>query len=437
MILQPPFSPTAGRRPGMVLLIVITMLTLFAITGIAFVTYAESEATASGSAREAVDLRVPDIDPEAAMGFFLGKLIYDERDDTGGAYSALRGHSLLRTVYGMDYDFDTTVSPPQMIMHCRSAPFSGTGRLHYSLTAAMGAGALTGIDDYEAINYTFFQGLGGPLRDPERIGFRANLASALSTQTFGVNVPYTYPDLHNFFLAAIRSDGTVLTPSFHREYLFGSLAQQATAASNWLNTSGKYKTLRPRPVDNAGINGNPGFPYPEDRGGDVRNLPFGLGAYGVGGNDSLWIDLDAPIMTAPDGRRYKMLFAPLIIDLDNRINLNIAGSMLARSNQGWGRWEMNLTRLGTVPTEFNNVFQGNNALPQVGLYGLNNTAPHGTAPTPAPSAPGMHRWTSSAAAPRPCCRPPASSSPSRPSRATTTPRSCQPTTPRTSASSPR
>src|SRR5207244_3404863 len=162
-------------------------------------------------------------------------------------------------------------------------------------------------------------------------------------------------------------------------WLFGSLVSpDINPNPNWLNAVGKYLTLRPRPVEQltqaqavgAGLPWplrldalNPAqqtvlnnliktltsqgqlFPYPEDAGGDVKNL---VGT--PGGNDSIWIDLGAPVMVAPDGRKFKALFAPLITDLDNRLNVNVHGNVRGPnfshvSNKGFGPWEANLGRL--------------------------------------------------------------------------------------------
>jgi CHASE1-domain containing sensor protein len=59
-------------RPGVILLVVITLLTLFAVVGLAFVLYAQSEANAARLAREAETLTRPDADPEQLLGYFLG-----------------------------------------------------------------------------------------------------------------------------------------------------------------------------------------------------------------------------------------------------------------------------------------------------------------------------------------------------------------------------
>src|SRR5262249_13733477 len=149
----------------------------------------------------------------------------------------------------------------------------------------------------------------------------------------------------------------LITPSFHRDYLFGALNDPTNL--NWTNFEGKYLTLRPRPAE------NPKFPMPVDAGGDVKNLD---GA--PGGCDSIWIDVGAPVRTAPDRRRYKMLVAPLIMQMDGRVNLNVVGNLMGyyqtnnqthRSNQGWGHWEVNpfyVLNDGSAGTEWRRLFLG-------------------------------------------------------------------------------
>jgi hypothetical protein len=356
------------------------------------------------------------MEPEQALAFFLNQLLYDVNDDATGVGSGLRGHSLARNMYGYNYsstsgtatngspiivtsstagfnvnDFVTvtldsnpndTLSnqimaiTPNVNITLRaswnyptgavtikknlgsSVPYNGVGRLHYPGPNPWGLPQP--LDDYTLVNYTYFAA-DRFLRDPERYGTRtaAHLEANIQPNHYVAgNVSYTYPDLNNFFLGAIKADGTLITPSYHRKWLFNAnYAFNDMSNPNWTNQVGKYLTVRPRPKE------HPNFPAPDDATGDVKNL---IGA--PGGNDSIWIDIGAPVMTAPDGTKYKMLVAPLILDLDNRINVNTAGNILGPNNshlshQGWGPWEVNLAKVlfgdsTANPQEYKNLFVG-------------------------------------------------------------------------------
>jgi hypothetical protein len=363
----------------MILMIVLAMLTLFAILGLSFVLYAESEAVSARLEREAQVASQADIAPDGLLNYFLGQFLYDTNNTTG-VYSAMRGHSLARSLYGYN---DTPGAT-------NAVPFCGTGRLHRMTAFPNLAG---NVDEYNLINYTYFQG-DGFVHDPEWTGYRLNPGiSPNPNQFFGVNVPYTYPDLNNMFLAAVKPDGTVLMPSFHRSWLFGPLNP---SNPSWNTGRGKYQILRPRPADMG-----PGFPFPEDSTGDVKNL---VGA--PGGNDSIWMDLDYPVQTTPDGIKYKPLFAALVVDLDSRVNLNVHGNVRGGnatgtaanpthvSNQGWGPWTVNLNYvlnpIGTTTpnAEMKNLFRGQSQQGgyPLGRYGVNQLP---DLPTGLPSFPAF------------------------------------------------
>jgi hypothetical protein len=55
---------------------------------------------------------------------------------------------------------------------------------------------------------------------------------------------------------------------------------------------------------------------------------------GDGTEESVWVDPNLPLVPAPDGRMLKVLVAPMIVDLDARLNLNTAG-VLAQTDPGW------------------------------------------------------------------------------------------------------
>jgi hypothetical protein len=363
-------------RRGVILLVVLTLLTIFAIVGLSFALYAGSAATSARFYRESQNDTPADIDAERLFAYFLGQLVYDTADDESGVYSGLRGHSLARNMFGLN----SVIQPDGSIVYLNNdVPFNGTGRLHYSSRfRRIGETGSIFIPDAELINYTYFRD-SGFLRDPERYGERTGLHQVGTFDNRGAfaggcNAPYTYPDLNNLFLAAVKAGrtslpngatlppGTVLMPSFHRPWLFRpqneSIYPRTLGSFDprnplWTDPRGKYLLLRPRPDDHGkDANGNPLFPYPEDEGGDVKNLIGSPGYYDpftnrLHNNDSIWIDLGHPVMTTPDGRKYKPLFAPLVLDLDGRVNLSVAGNLrgLDRrfhgSNQGWGPWEMN------------------------------------------------------------------------------------------------
>src|SRR5437764_735402 len=89
---------TQARR-GVILMVVLMLLTLFAIIGVSFVLYADSEATSARLNREAGALSRPDMDPTQALSLILGQVLYGADDDTG-IYSGIRGYDLARGVYG-------------------------------------------------------------------------------------------------------------------------------------------------------------------------------------------------------------------------------------------------------------------------------------------------------------------------------------------------
>ncbi len=361
------------------------MLTMFTIIGITFVYMSDSYALSARIGRDGENVLRPGLDPQQAFAFVMGQLIYDVNDDPNGVNSSLRGHSLARTMYGWNHD----LTQPTVYLS-NEVPYSGVGRLRLQTVDANGNALNWGTNpvtnqpytEQDLLNYKYFA-QDTLTRDPERLGPRAN-PSAVRGPYACAAVPYTYADNNNVFLAVLDPNtGQVVVPSFHRPWLFGPLA---STNPNWTtaNPVGKYLTLRPRPADN-----QPTFPFPADAFGDVKNLE---GA--PGGNDSIWLDPGGPVMTAANGQSYKMLVAPLIIELDSRINLNVHGNILGANNthagnQGWGPWEVNLGLLFNGNTEWVNLFLGNpatavpNSPPLVlGRYG------NGGLPIPPPLPPG-------------------------------------------------
>lgn len=388
-------------RPGVVLLVVLAMLTLFAVVAIAFVSMSESTAVSFTVNKAAQTQSRPE--PDLLFTYAMSQLIF-ENDNPN---SSLWTHGLVRNMYGSG-----------------NIPFAGLGRVR-SLTDP----ELEPVDLWPTVTTDYLHTKG-------RAAVRGTLAgrTVFNEATYGnLASTYTYPDANHAFLAATSADGVVYRRSFVRSpegvtdpytsdpSLFGrwwtdsdpfmvrivpidgagapGLVQQAIATGagspQWQELvrellRRRAMVMRPRPslqdsmlislgttraafetnliatangmgLSLAGVY-HTNFPIPDDLGGDVKNLPNWYrtrvspnGAAPVfASNDSIWIDLDFPVQTDPaTGRRYKPVFAFHIEDLDGKVNLNFHGNTvlgagfapLHASNQGWGPWEINPNRV--------------------------------------------------------------------------------------------
>src|SRR5438132_4414470 len=94
---------TAIRRRGVILIVVLALLTLFAVIGLSFVLYANSAAESAELGRDAETLAGtnsrPDVKTNVLLNYFLGQILTDADNQTG-VYSAMRGYSLGRYIYG-------------------------------------------------------------------------------------------------------------------------------------------------------------------------------------------------------------------------------------------------------------------------------------------------------------------------------------------------
>lgn len=342
----------APRRGGAILLTCFSLITILMVLGLAFMMYAAKEKAVAQAYSEAASRSTrlaPD--PTDTANRFFGTLIYDELDDhdplNGGAalLNAMRGHSIARSMYGSRYDF----SAPYWTGS--TTPWAGVGTFHETNTYG---------DRALQVNHTLMMmGTTPYLLDPEWTGSRAVAATGVppfaTSRTgsyVGKHAGYTYADLKSLWLGARDpATGEVLVPSFHRPWLFGSLADNNP---NWRNATGKLLILRPRPLE------HPKFPRvpPNADGtytGDVQNLP---GHVGIQKNDSIWMHIGLPQVTLEDGRIVQPMVAPLILPLDGLFDMSVHGNQLATgsthwSHPGYGPWETNigygLVPYGTVP----------------------------------------------------------------------------------------
>lgn len=211
---------------------------------------------------------------------------------TAGAYT----HQLVVKPHWMDNRFSVTDAAAiigwKFVVNGR--PFAGTGAGHFTRTSldtpALSNEALapnqSGIAWGDVIG-----GTGSP-------GYfsLSNNSGAVVANPRGPNEPYDTFDFQNMFLAGIEPDGTVIEPSFHRQTLVDNSPFPVRADF--------------RAFARGGIN---------DDGVVVDNN-------GDGKEEGIWLDIGAPVQTAPNGTCYKPLVSITILDMDSRVNLNAHGN---------------------------------------------------------------------------------------------------------------
>ena len=372
--------PRPADRRGAILIVVVALLTIFAVVALTFVFYASAEADAARIHKDGQALgdAAGPPDPADAINGFLASLVYPADDtDPGALQNALRGHDLARGVYGWTGRAAQATYPSYV-------PFAGTGPIHQPVAV------LPGTPDRARVpNHTAMIVGGTPvLLDPEYYGTRAVLAAPPNSydptpptpgtrQYQPKNAGYTYPDSNNMYLASVSPlTGEVLTPSFYRAWQFRDPSQLSTIPAatgleppyipggnpNWTTPDGRAYLLRPRPADQT-YNGTSEFPYcPANADGsytgDVQNLPGGYvyaGGQFYARNDSLWMHVGLQPRKW-NGRWVVPLIAPLVLDLDGRLNYSAHGNSTPGpaptypiraggahvSHHGFGPWEVSL-----------------------------------------------------------------------------------------------
>lgn len=468
-------------RRGVVLLVILSLLVLFALLGVTFVIVSGQYKRSAGSY-----MRAETYGDDWARQ--IDTAMYVALRDSLDAANPLRTHSLLNDIYGHDSYYGTVTSASNAalgggqlvdiqctLLNASNGPlpndanvagyFNGCVLTFYRLAGATpGSNPLAGnstrivgssvdtsgmvptyiiravrptadnasdvllkVGDKFLINGRAFSGAGAgfniatgnldqtggagllALSPNQRSVTNANLVASSGYAVGRLNESWDAPDLQNLFLSATIPDTShpsgikhiningkdypCIIPSFHRPALI-QRDNGMTATNSFRPLAAQHPNF-PLLGDQTLASGNPEDP--------AVYGPWDVDNDGDGIADSIWIDLNLPVQTSPDGRRYKPLFAIKIEDLDNRINVNFQGNRLhyaakeltnnlyfADGSQS-SNWNVKGTGLGPPEvvlklglglsdTQYQQVLEGDGTFP--GRYGPDQVAGAGASGTP-------------------------------------------------------
>ncbi len=314
-------------RRGVLLLVVLALLAMFAVVALAFVVLTGVERRSADRVRtidtvvvspakqlnSAFDIVVRGSNnPQSAIGSCsLLEKIYGTSSGTVslGGITAANGQLLSVNVSGLD---------PMHQMGCTVTMLTGPAA---GLSARIGGptfpgNIMPGGGDVCVINGFPYGGMGyGYNKETGLLDAKDDSGRLLAmlprspknlNPPGGANCDYTAPDFQDPLLAGV---GEVNAVSLHRP----NLIQYWTTQLGSLNADiSRQIMFRPNTFD------HPNFPTSGQL--DVDND-------GDGVPDSVWVDLGFPVSFTADGRPYKPMFAILCLDMDGRLNLNAHGNL--------------------------------------------------------------------------------------------------------------
>ncbi|MFP6671366.1 MAG: hypothetical protein VB857_08125, partial [Pirellulaceae bacterium] len=366
------------NQRGVVLLVVVSMLVLFVLIG---VTYAIVASQYRRGARIASRQKQLGVDPQQHLDSALYQLLRDTRSSS----SALRGHSLLRDIYGTSVrgkinDAAGGAANPVILQNKQFLRFQGVaipqagatpwnGRWNSApqyytgcvLTFTSGPlkGTSTRVVGYQAqgANVTFdvvlpqinrlptrgtefvvnghpFSGAGAGHRGGQATlgnqALRPNLfgdfGRANGYMRGGANESYDAVDHQNMALAAVIPQEGKVIPSFHRP----ALVRYWLGQGSWNRALQRQTILRPMNrvyrSDPPQAGDHPNFTGSNPGFDPLNSATWDIDNDNDGIPDSIWTDLGMPVQTDASGRKYKPLFALLCVDMDGKLNLNAHGN---------------------------------------------------------------------------------------------------------------
>ena len=158
----------------------------------------------------------------------------------------------------------------------------------------------------------------------------------------GADESYDAVDYQNMFLAMVLAGATSsqdIIPSYHRPALINYWRNRlAGATPDQQKQAMRQYVLRPTQLDHPNFSGsNPAFTFPVSNPPTAQQLTrlynvLMNGQWDVDNDndgipDSIWVDLEFPVITTRSGRSVKPLVAILVKDMDGRLNLNAHGHL--------------------------------------------------------------------------------------------------------------